>query len=77
MHNHESIASFFLRINEIVNRMKNMGEEIKHTTIVDKILRSLTPKFESKVSVIKEKQDLQTLTIVQLHGTLTAFEMRK
>ena len=57
--------------------MKNMGEEIKHTTIVDKILRSLTPKFESKVSVIKEKQDLQTLTIVQLHGTLTAFEMRK
>jgi hypothetical protein len=77
MHNDESIASFFLRIDEIVNRMKNLGEEIKDTTLVEKILRSLTPKFESKVSAIEEKQDLQTLTVVQLHGILTAFEMRK
>ena len=29
MHNDESIASYFLRIDEIVNCMKNLGEEIK------------------------------------------------
>ena len=29
------------------------------------------------MSAIEEKQDLQTLMIVQLHGILTAFEMKK
>ena len=77
MHNDESISSFFIRIDEIVNCMKNLGKEIKDTTLVEKILRSLTPKFESKVSAIVEKQDLQTLTVVQLHGILTTFEMIK
>ena len=57
--------------------MKNMGEEIKEATLVEKILRSLSSKFESKVSTIEEKQDLQSITAVQVHGILTAFEMRK
>ena len=37
----------------------------------------MTSKFESKVLAIEERQDLQTLTIVQIHGILTAFEMRQ
>ena len=57
--------------------MRNMGEIITDTTLVEKVLISLTPKFESKVSAIEEKKDLQTLTIVQLHGILTACKMRK
>jgi len=77
MHGDESIASYFLRIDEVVNCMKNMGEEIKEVTLVEKILRSLSTKFESKVSAIEEKQDLQNITMTQLHGILNAFEMRK
>eukprot|EP00253_Pinus_taeda_P028711 PITA_28711 len=56
---------------------QNLGEEIKEATLVEKILRSLSSKFESKVSSIEEKQDLQSITVVQLHGILTTFEMRK
>ena len=52
-------------------------EEIKEATLVEKILRSLSSKFESKVSTIEEKQDLQTINVTQLHGILTAFQMRK
>eukprot|EP00253_Pinus_taeda_P003901 PITA_03901 len=63
IHNDESIASYFLRIYEIVNCMKNLGEEIKEVTLVEKVLRSLSAKFESKVSAIEEKQDLQTITM--------------
>ena len=77
MHNDESIASLFLHLDDIVNHMRNFGETITDTTLVEKVLRSLNPKFESKVSAIEEKKDLQTLNIVQLHGILTAFEMRK
>lgn len=42
-----------------------------------KILRSLSSRFESKVSTIEEKQDLQNITMTQLHGILSTFEMIK
>lgn len=77
IHNDESFASLFLCLYEIVNWMRNLGETITVTSLVEKILRSLTPKVESKVSAIEEKKELQTLTIVQLHGILIVCEMRK
>jgi len=55
MHNDESIANYFLHTNEIVNHMKNLGEEIKEVTLVEKVLRPSSTKFESKVSAIEEK----------------------
>lgn len=52
MHNDENIASYLLHIYEVGNCMKNMGEEIKEVNLVEKVLRSLSAKFESKVSAI-------------------------
>lgn len=77
MHSDESIVSFFLRVDEIVNSMRNIGDEVKDSMRVEKILRSLTPKFDSKVSAIEEMQDLKNLTVEQLLRILTTYEMRK
>eukprot|EP00253_Pinus_taeda_P027489 PITA_27489 len=77
MYKDESVANYFLRVDEIVNCMKNLGEEIKEAIVVEKVLRSLSPKFESKVSAVEEKENLRILTMSQLHGILTAYEMRK
>jgi len=77
MYNDESVANYFLRVDEIVNCMKKLGEEIKEAIVVEKVLRSLSPKFESKVSAIEEKENLRILTMSQLHGILTAYEMRR
>ena len=55
MYNDESVANYFLRIYEIANCMKKLGEEIKEVVLVEKVLRSLSSKFESKVSTIEEK----------------------
>src|SRR6202034_522102 len=76
MYNDESVANYFLRVDEIVNCMKNLGEEVREVVVVEKVLRSLSPRFESKVSAIEEKEKLQDLKISQLHGILTAYEMR-
>ena len=56
---------------------ENLGEEIKEVVVVEKVLRSLSSKFESKVSAIEEKENLQKITMSQLHEILTAYEMRK
>eukprot|EP00253_Pinus_taeda_P009476 PITA_09476 len=77
MYNDESVANYFLRVDEIVNCMKKLGEEVKEAVVVEKVLRSLSPRFESKVSVIEEKEKLQDLKMSQFHGILTAYEMRK
>eukprot|EP00253_Pinus_taeda_P015475 PITA_15475 len=77
MYNDESVANYFLHVDEIVNCMKNLGEEIKEDVVVEKVLRSLSPRFESKVSAIEEKENLQHLKMSQLHGILTAYGMRK
>lgn len=77
MHSNESIANYFLRIDEIVNCKRNFGEEFKEVVLVEKVLRSLSAKFDSKVSAIEEKEVLQKITMTQLHRILTDFEMRK
>ena len=41
-----------------------------------KVLRSLTPKFDSKVSAIEEAKDLNALSLDEVYGSLIAFEMR-
>ena len=33
-------------------------------------------RFDSKISAIEEKSDLDTMTVDELHGTLTAYETR-
>jgi len=55
MYNDESVASYFLHVDEIVNCMKILVEEIKEVVVVEKVLRSLSPRFDSKVSTIEEK----------------------
>ena len=76
MNEYETVSKFFLRVEVLVNAMKGLGEKIEEPLLVQKILRSLLDKFNSKVSAIEELSDLKTLSIDQLLGTLTAYEMR-
>jgi transposase InsO family protein len=70
------LGSTFLRVEELVNAMKGLGEKIEEPSLVQKILRSLPDRFNPKVSAIEELNDLKSLPIDQLLGTLTAYEMR-
>ena len=36
MYNDETVANYFLRIDEIVNCIKNLGEEIKEAVVVER-----------------------------------------
>ena len=58
MHSNESIANYFLCMDDIVNCMRDLGEEFKEFFLVEKVLRSLSAKFDSKVFAIEEKENL-------------------
>ncbi|XP_059078184.1 uncharacterized protein LOC131876736 [Cryptomeria japonica] len=76
MNNDETVASYFLRIDEVVNARKGLGEEIDEHDVVAKVIRTLLPKFETKISALEEKKNFSKMTLHQLQSTLTAYEMR-
>jgi hypothetical protein len=76
MKNNENIASYFLRVDEPVNAILELGEEIEESIIVQKVLRSLPMRFDSKISTLEEREDLDSISMDELHGIFTAYEMR-
>ena len=72
----EDIAAYFLRVDEIVNTMRGVGEKIKNSTMVQKILIYIPMRFDSKVLTLEEREYLDTLSVDELHGILTTYKMR-
>jgi hypothetical protein len=72
----EDIATYLLRVEEIVNTIKGLGVEVDDSMVVQKVLRSLPMRFYPKISSLEERADLDTLSMDELHGMFTAYEMR-
>ena len=56
--------------------MRSCGDKITDQTIVEKVLRSLTPKFDHVVAAIEESKDLSVFSFEELMGSLQAHESR-
>ncbi|KAA8542604.1 hypothetical protein F0562_023756 [Nyssa sinensis] len=72
----ESIKDYFSRVSEIVNQIRSCGDTILEKKVVEKILRSLTQKFEHVVPAIEESKDLSKLSMYELMGSLETHEKR-
>jgi hypothetical protein len=72
----ENIAAYFLRVDETVNAIIGLGEEIEESVIVQKVLRSLPMRFNPKISTLEERSDLNSISMDELHGIFTTYEMR-
>ncbi|XP_016185068.1 uncharacterized protein LOC107626683 [Arachis ipaensis] len=70
----ESIDQMFERFSIIINNLDAMGKSYSEETLVRKILRSLTKKWEVKSTVISERNDLIKITYDELRGKLLAYE---
>ncbi len=56
--------------------MRGLGQNIDDEVIVQKVFRSLPIRFDSNISALEERTDLSTIDMDELHGILTAYEMR-
>ena len=76
IHDDQDIAKYFLRVDEVMNTIKGLDEILEEVVVVQKALRYLLHIFNPMVSTIEEMTNLKYLTLDQLLGTLTTYEMR-
>ena len=76
MSDQESIGEFFSRILAITNQMNAYDDKQSDLGIIDKVLRTLTPRFDHIVVAIEQGQNLEEMKIEELQGILEAQEMR-
>ncbi|XP_020272035.1 uncharacterized protein LOC109847202 [Asparagus officinalis] len=56
--------------------MRRNVEKMEDIRVMEKLLRSLTPKFEHVVAAIEESKILEEISIEELLGSLQAYEQR-
>jgi hypothetical protein len=52
-----------------------LGEDVDESIIVQKVLRSLPMIFDPKISSLEERTYLDSISMDELHGIFTAYEM--
>jgi len=57
MEEDQKVSDYFSKMIEIMNLMKNHGENISDHMVVEKVLRSLSQKFDFIVVAIQEAKE--------------------
>ncbi|GAU10045.1 hypothetical protein TSUD_423660, partial [Trifolium subterraneum] len=74
MNEDESVHNFYMNVMDFANSFDDLGEKLSDEKIVRKILRSLTKKFDMKVIAMEEAQDISTMKVDELIGSLQTYE---
>ncbi|KAK2981492.1 hypothetical protein RJ640_012249 [Escallonia rubra] len=72
MKDSETIIDYISRVLSVVNNLKKNTEEMEDSQGVEKILRSLDPKFDHIVVAIEESNDTETMTVDELYGKIAS-----
>ncbi|CAM8975585.1 unnamed protein product [Rhodiola kirilowii] len=70
----EKVDTYLARTLMVVNKLKANGDIIPQDNVVSKVLRSLTSQYNYIVCSIIESNDLDTMTIDELQGSLLVHE---
>ncbi|KAI5354607.1 hypothetical protein L3X38_007502 [Prunus dulcis] len=76
MKDSESFSVYAAKLFDLINQMKNYGEELPRERVVQKLLISLPRSYDSICSVIEHSKDLDTLEIQEVVASLKNFELR-
>lgn len=71
----ETIVEFNVRVLDLANESFALGEKFTDTKMVREVLRSLRFRFNMKATTIKEANDITTMKLDELFGSLKTFEL--
>ncbi|CAM8998643.1 unnamed protein product [Rhodiola kirilowii] len=76
MREDETIADYFARVMAVANKMRSNDGVMPDSTVVEKILRSLTEKFTYVVITIEESRNTSDMTVDDLQSSLMVHEQK-
>ena len=71
----ESFDEFYAKLKDIVNLAFNLKEQILEPKIVRKIVKPLPERFHTKIIVVEESKDLDSIPLTKLIGNLQIYEL--
>ncbi|KAK8936982.1 hypothetical protein KSP39_PZI012083 [Platanthera zijinensis] len=71
----EEVDSMYTRFTKIVNAFRSLEKTFSNGDLVRKILQSLPPRFNPKVTAIVESHNISTLEIESFIGNLMTHEL--
>ena len=75
MSNKEIVMDMYTRFTHITNELKSLGKSFTTEELVRKILRILPQSWESKVTAIQEARKMNEISLDELIGNLTMYEL--
>ncbi|XP_019414583.1 PREDICTED: uncharacterized protein LOC109326347 [Lupinus angustifolius] len=70
----ETILEYITKIISLTNQMRSCVEEIKDQQVVEKVLKTLTSKYDHIVVAIEESKNLEEYKVEELQGSLEALQ---
>jgi hypothetical protein len=71
----QNIQDFHMNTLDMANSFDSLGEKMSDEKLVRKILRSLPKRFDMKVTTIEEAQNISSMKVDELIGSLQNFEI--
>ncbi|CAA0834065.1 Zinc knuckle (CCHC-type) family protein, partial [Striga hermonthica] len=75
MRDEETIDVYYARLCDLVNQSMMLGEEISEKRQVQKIMRTVVPRFREKITALESFQRVASLDVDELLGELRTFEI--
>ncbi|CAA0810072.1 Unknown protein, partial [Striga hermonthica] len=75
MRDEETIDVYYARFCDLVNQSMMLGEEISEKRQVQKIMRTVVPRFREKITVLESFQRVASLDVDEHLGELRTFEI--
>ncbi|XP_074336741.1 uncharacterized protein LOC141673913 [Apium graveolens] len=76
MKDSDSLDDFTMNLNGLVTNIRVLGEDVKESYVVKKLLRAVPRKFLPITSTIEQFGDLESMTMEEAIGSLKAYEER-
>ncbi|XP_012442165.1 uncharacterized protein LOC105767199 [Gossypium raimondii] len=77
MRESETIKQYSDRIMAIVNSIRLLGVDFTESRVVEKVITTLSEKFESKISSLEDSRDLSAISLSELINSLYALKQRR
>ena len=75
MKDEENILEYFETIDNLINTIKGLGVQLPDDELVEKVLRTLPMAYNPKLSTLEDREKLEYLTMDELYGILTSYEL--